>query len=613
MGSLDTQNQRGYAHGHKAPSVPPQGVALEPTPILHRLEQALRDLHPRQELYVDTAGGIHRDKQPFLAGEVSALVSFRAEEPGIFTVYSGILPRLDTYCQSGADTQALARERTPLQYSAVMRSGDLIEMGPDFSFTIPSRRVLEVQTGRDKLTEIITNAGVGDRVSLGRSSAKGLAGIPNTVSRVHVTAEVVSSATAPNGSLDIIVRVFPGILGTVPVLLERGSEEKTLLTNATLLASGSRLFLGELGALTLPHPENSLDDVASCLSVCFEQRNAQGAESLLQSMRVGSVVHSFSEAAAKRDAAQVQSSDVVLRAKTLELYIKSGLTLIQNGDYGAAIERFRDSGVLNLLGYRFEENHVFRLDVISPNAILDNLRRVASDSWFRIDEKLVYPSFGMLKRGLEPSNDEERRLLDRWRKEVALIYAEEYTHALQDARGRLVSRKAALLGAGQHEADVALFFAENGVSLSYEFGTARYPERELALMWARGLQSPGEAAVLRDLIRETPLGGSFRVGRNVQRADPGRPGLSISREPAPHLSPEENSVRAMARAEVRSVEALIVKSSDGSFAITPVGESALCKVFVPDEFGYYAPLRQGRKLAPGTPIYLGRAFRFVLE
>jgi hypothetical protein len=201
-----------------------------------------------------------------------------------------------------------------------------------------------------------------------------------------VTAEVVSSATAPNGSLDIIVRVFPGILGTVPVLLERGSEEKTLLTNATLLASGSRLFLGELGALTLPHPENSLDDVASCLSVCFEQRNAQGAESLLQSMRVGSVVHSFSEAAAKRDAAQVQSSDVVLRAKTLELYIKSGLTLIQDGDYGAAIERFRDSGVLNLLGYRFEENHVFRLDVISPNAILDNLRRVASDSCTRLLE-----------------------------------------------------------------------------------------------------------------------------------------------------------------------------------------------------------------------------------
>jgi hypothetical protein len=68
--------------------------------------------------------------------------------------------------------------------------------------------------------------------------------------------------------------------------------------------------------------------------------------------------------------------------------------------------------------------------------------------------------------------DDQKNLLDKWAKEISLISAEEYTHALQDYLQRGVSRKAALImdpknrASFSHEADVALFFYEQSVTIS---------------------------------------------------------------------------------------------------------------------------------------------------
>lgn len=154
--------------------------------------------------------------------------------------------------------------------------------------------------------------------------------------------------------------------------------------------------------------------------------------------------------------------EIVLKANVLQNQISQALSLIREGKYSEAIEHLRDPHTLEMLGYTFEENHCFGLNEITPEAIINNLEQIFRDSWFKVDRKQVYPSFGVLNPGLAPQNQEEYELLNHWHKEVALVYAEEYTHALQDLLGGCVSRKAALLSTPDHEADVALFFHEQG-------------------------------------------------------------------------------------------------------------------------------------------------------
>lgn len=593
----------------------PAASRLSHMPKLERIEGALRYLIPGAEIYVDTAGEVHRSKKPFLNGGRFALATFRAEESGVFTVYRGIPPRFNTYCQSGnnsADSHISPAGELPLQYSTTMRSGDIIRMGKDFSFTIPRTRCSEIKTGPDALSERVANASVGDFVPLGRSAAAGRVGIPSSVSRVHVTVEILSSTKGPDGKLDIRLRVFPGILGSEPIFLQRSAEDLEEVTGATRAASGATAVLGALGVVTLPHPENSLGDLADRLSVCFSRHDLKGADQLLNSIAPGVVVRPFSQAACREDRVPIGECELDLQLRALRVYITKGLHLIRDNKHEDAVEHFKKSGALETLGYRFEENHAYQLNVLTGDAVIDLVRRVASDSWFKINERVVYPSFGMLKEGLKPQSEAECELLRHFNKEVALLFAEEYTHALQDAKGGLVSRKAILLRGHQHEADVALFFAECGVGLSNDFWMARYPERREAMIRAHGLQSEEEAHMMTNLIKETPLGGSFMIGGDIQQAYPGTVGLSISNDPAPRLTDEENQVRRRARAELMPAEAKIIKCSDGSFAVCPAITGVVSHVYVPDEAGYYQPLERGRTLTPGTPIYLGRGFRFEL-
>ncbi len=268
-----------------------------------------------------------------------------------------------------------------------------------------------------------------------------------------------------------------------------------------------------------------------------------------------------------------------------------------------------------MLGYTFAENHCFGLTEITHEAIIKNLKKISRDSWFKIDQKQVYPSFGVLHPGLAPQNQEEHELLNHWHKEVALVYAEEYTHALQDLLGDCVSRKAALLSTPDHEADVALFFHEQGVKLSYDFVKNRYSERGDALELANGFQSAQQQEIFTKALADMPLGALLYVGRDTDNlTDKNNQKYNFSISQYKHEADDQIFAGKCRHAlrQLKEVELTIRKNSDGSFDVAPFADKA-ATLFVPDASGYYYRATKPVTLEPGTPIYIGRAFKFVLS
>jgi hypothetical protein len=67
----------------------------------------------------------------------------------------------------------------------------------------------------------------------------------------------------------------------------------------------------------------------------------------------------------------------------------------------------------------------------------------------------------------------------------------------------------------------------------------------------------------------------------------------------------------MAHSLLAAAEASITRNPEGNYTVTPV-TSAVSAVFLPDSAGFYERTRQAKIVEPGTPIYIGRAFRLVL-
>lgn len=594
-----------------------EGGSLSEAPVgsLHdvskmaKIEAALRTLNVGEEFYIDKEGGIHTQKEPFLSGHATPLASFRANVDGSISVFSGIPPRAPTYC-GGSHEKHRDLIKNPLLYNTVLRSGDRLGLGPQCVFRIPTDIPEEARTGEETLQCLLAKASVGDIVSLGRLSAPSL---DRTVSRVHVTVEILGKKVDDRGLLAMEIRVIPGLPSKQTISVFAGATEPEEVQGQRTLLGGMRVSLGSLGNVTIPHPENSVHDMSLSMINLVSQGKDEEAKFLFTCMSQGNRLE-YSERVAKEERVAHEDPEVLRNSSLLQTHICRGLELIKEGKIDESIALFRNPTILEMLGYRFEENHFWELREISPEAIRANLQGLASESWFLIDQKLVYPSFGGLRNGAEPRDDSERDLLARWKKEVALLYAEEYTHALQDLLGRNVSRKAALFPPWQNEADIAVFFHEQGLTLSYEFVQNRYPERDIALQLVRGYQVPIEQLGFTRALRETPIGESLYIGRLTEKQEPDSPGFSIPEE---MIVTEEVSInqetRNRARAAMRSVEGSIHKNQDGTYTISTYAPADRCHIFVPDASGYYRRLDAPVTLEPGTPFYMGYAFKFVLE
>jgi hypothetical protein len=590
------------------------GSRMPTLPTTEKIESALRSLDRGDTLFVDVTGAVHNDKRQFLNGTADPLVSFKRpfDDRGVFIVHSGLPPRNQTFCapsRTEGQSRNSGAKAEPLKYSTTLNSGAILLLGSECEVTIPKREVLDPKTPEEKLSALLAGAKVGETVELGR---RAVAECDRKVSRVHCTIEVLKSDKFDDGALSLQIKVTPGMPSKGVVQIEHLVGRREKIHGQVEAASGAAVFLGDsIGTVKIPHIPGSIGDASLSISQMLSEGLVLDAKKVLGTF-VGeheSTEHSLNLRDFERLAPH--GVEIVLKANVLQNQISQALSLIREGKYSEAIEHLRDPHTLEMLGYTFAENHCFGLTEITHEAIIKNLKKISRDSWFKIDQKQVYPSFGVLHPGLAPQNQEEHELLNHWHKEVALVYAEEYTHALQDLLGGCVSRKAALLSTPDHEADVALFFHEQGVKLSYDFVKNRYSERGDALELANGFQSAQQQEIFTKALADMPLGALLYVGRDTDKNNQ-KYNFSISQYK--HEADDQIFAGKCRHAlrQLEEVELTIRKNSDGSFDVAPFADKA-ATLFVPDASGYYYRATKPVTLEPGTPIYIGRAFKFVLS
>lgn len=600
-------------------------VALGATPtstVAKNIENAIVSLKPGEQIFVDSRGAIHAEKAPFLNGGPSLpLVSFTKPNFSNDTiVHAGVPSRHPTYCRPGQAMGKrdnlpvhLEREAVPLRYATTLSSGDRISLGLMCELQVPNRHISSPETSSEKLAQLLAQAQPGDTVQLGRQAVPACHG---SVSRIHCTVEILSKEDRDDGTFSMKVRVFPGMPGVGSISIERPDGAREPILDNRAVAPGERVSLGDaFGVIKIPHPPESVGEISESITGTFLTGRRDRAQEALQSF-LGPDRGEFSRDVMGRERLDHSNRAKLLYANVLQNYVCAGLSLIREGKFDLAVDHYRTPEMLEMCGYRFEENNVFILGSLTPEAVLQNIHEVGGRSWFKPMEKLVYPSFAMLKPGLEPSTDAERKLVHRWQQEIALIYAEEYTHALQNLLGsKPVSRKAALLPSPDLEADVALFFHEQGVAISRDFVVNRYEERQEALRLAKGFQTEETQELFSEALLEAPLGGKVLVGKDTAKAAAShgyahsftvpRPNSLKSQEPAFGIGPR------LAYSLLAPAEVIIEKRVEGNFMVSPF-DAAFSLVFVPDSAGFYRRISDPEIVEPGTPIYLGRSFRLVL-
>jgi hypothetical protein len=449
-------------------------------------------------LFVDATGKAHDDKTDILKQKIPPLVSFRKEPDGSFRVYTGLPPRNTTQCGSGEMPDVSKLDRYPeMQAPVVLNSGDWISLSSTLPLTIPETPIHTPVTPADKLSELIASASIGDTVVLGRAAVKECS---SHVSRAHITIKILDREQDSPTRMRLRVLAIPGIEGTHPIYeVKPNGHLEEIIGNKTIRAGGT-IQLGYDGErVTLPHPKNSLGEA----SVIYHQSIIRGDKSANES-----VMSVFGAEGLKH-----------AQFTALQDYVLQAIALIREGRSAEALEHLRtESKELAASGYELMENNLFSLPKLTFGAVEENLNLVANRSSFNHLRKLIYPSIGVLSPGLKPTNEEERNLLKTWEKNVALIYAEEYVHALQEMHGGAISDYTPILwgkGGVCREADVALLYKRHGIDLSDRLFTNRYATRDAAIQRVEGTQTSAESANFKDSLLSAPLNSAVKIHNEV--------------------------------------------------------------------------------------------------
>jgi hypothetical protein len=593
-------------------SLPTRMMAAASPQITARIESSLAALKPNEWLCVDTTGKVHHDKKQFITGEAQVLATFTRQSDNSFKVENCLPPRNETFCGSG-EIPKRVDEVSKLEFVTTLNSGDWIALTPRLVARVPSEMVKVTESPAEQLAYLLCVAPLGEPLPLGRTT---IPNCPIEVSRTHVTAVVQSREVQDDGKLNMQVRICLGIPTneSVRIVWPDGHEEE--VHGAKQVNGGVRVRLGELlGTVTIPHPPNSVEEAGQSVYESLSE-GVNKAERALLTFAAAEDRGAFTMWHQNDLPAISVRQDVrqAIVANSMEAFCREGLALIRAGDFERATAHFEKPEVFKLAGYNFEVNNVIELDRLTENDILENLHLVASRSWFYPDSKMIYPSVGILREGLVPRNDHERTLLTKWRRELALVYAEETTHGRQHYTGGLVSKRARLIEhlPQPHEADIAAFFFEQGVNLSYDFMKNRYATRALAFEILKGYQTPNEEIQLLSMFRGARFGQAVVIGR-----DPRSAGSKLV-FPIDKIPSDENVFtsatlhrRIAAQQALRREEVIISRRQDGRIDIAPA--SSLAEVFIPDDRGYYSKLKASTVLEPGTPIYIGKSFKFNLS
>ncbi|MEY4668212.1 MAG: hypothetical protein RL518_911 [Pseudomonadota bacterium] len=468
----------------------PEPLLVPPLTLLPRnLSNQLRDVAPGGMVFVDGLGETHHTKERILERKLPPLVSFRKQPDGSFRVYSGLPPRNLTHCGSGSvpHPENLERDRG-MQCPVILNSGDWIALTAALPVAIPTFLPTDPVSPADKIASKIAAGLVGETLILGRSAVPEC---PTSVSRAHITIKILERSELSPTRIQLRVLAIPGIEGSHPIYEVKPDGQLEQITGSKLIPAGGTIQVGERGErLTLPHPKNSLDEASRIFHHSLLRNDPEANQS---------VVSVFGLQGLKK-----------VQFDALREYVITAVTMIREGRSGDAIVHLlTQSKELDACGYTLSAGAPCHLASLNRESIANNLSEVAYCSWFQNPAKRICVSYGILSPGLTPTNDEERELLAVWERNVALIVAEEYVHALQDMHGGAISDYTPILGGKARvdlEADVALFYKRHGIDLSDGLFLQRHGGvREHAIECVEGRQSKDSEERFKRSLLEAPL------------------------------------------------------------------------------------------------------------
>ena len=571
------------------------------------IEEALKNLSVGSQIYIDRRGRVHLEKDALLRDRGSIICTLRRISAQQFEVHTCLKPVNPNYIVAKNREHLSACERAPLNYCAYLNSGDTVTIG-ELGITIPTNTITSPRTVVERIQNEIALASIGTAVAIGRTFQRDL---PNIISRWQLTVKIQNKEELLDGSFKICVQIFPGESSKQPIWTLGDDGAREIVHGMKTVFSGTKLDLGDIGVVSIPHQDDSVEE----RSVAIHRELTQFREPLKTYVAASDRGEGTVDRCNSR---HLRYLELVERGRAeeigigiLEFHIIEGIKLIAAGKHTEAIKHFSEVDLLESLGYTFEQNNVIGLRAINESEIIGNIEFVASRSWFRANEKMVYPSLGVLHPDLVPTNAHEKELLYKWKMELALLYAEEWTHALQHASGGMVCRKAAILknlGLG-NEADVAVYFHENGQPLSYHFVKVRYAERAKGLILSHGAQSKDDEKSVCEAFRALPFGGRLIIGRAPIALRSGDVPVQLQCGTNNELKPEVQTLRNQAISAMEKNAIAITKLPSAKIELTSLAPGN----FASDLKWFFNPLNDSVVVEPATSFYVGNWLRFSIS
>jgi hypothetical protein len=216
-----------------------------------------------------------------------------------------------------------------------------------------------------------------------------------------------------------------------------------------------------------------------------------------------------------------------LDAARIETHVGEGVQLMKFGQWEAAAGHFRNEEAAACAGLIAQSSirgkiHGAPRDPAEYQKLVDDIEYSGWHYPGRIDIPWIARASDFSLKG---ATEEQLRLFSKLSHELVLLQAEEWVHALQEAKNGPVSKRGALVPlASRSEVDVAMFFSESGIPLT-EWFLGRYHRGA----WMMRLDKPSDHSTAFAAVAERVGTRPFTISRD-SKADVHIPEEFISRE-----------------------------------------------------------------------------------
>lgn len=302
------------------------------------------------------------------------------------------------------------------------------------------------------------------------------------------------------------------------------------------------------------------------------------------------------------------------QATILGGHIVRGLDLIKEKKFSEAIKHFANEEIASFAGFRYSEGNVIGVGDFeqTPEGYANLIHKInfaAMRSWFYPDHDnsfggTISPSrAGNFSFSKQPRSEVESEMLNFLNQESALIAAEEWIHAYQNALGKNVSRAAELLvGVASDEEDVPQFMREQGVALSPLY-MSRYNRKEV-LDRLDGIEDSKEALSIAAKIAAMEINTKQVIGTG-DSCD------IVIRKCRPNLA-EKSSEEYRAIKQKDKVSPTHLEITKISADLYQVKNLSAEPSFYKDQLGFWRKIAGVQELKAGSVVRLGPFYEISL-